>query len=263
MKDFTVKFRGVRGSYPVAHKDFLEFGGNTSCVEVQVGGNLIILDAGCGIIPLGDELMMNEILSSEDFQNRTSTKATILLSHIHQDHIQGLPFFKPLYNPKTIVEIFGQSSVDEDLKSTLSSVLFEKVFPLGLEDISCSLLINSVDERQVIILNKNKETIVEDIKNIQDKVFDEDDVIISVHKTFAHPKNGSLCFRIQYKGKSVVYATDKESYKGGDKRFIKFAHSADVLIHDAQYTNQEYASPINSKQGFGHSTFEMAIENVL
>ncbi len=259
--DFKIKFRGTRGSYPTPYEKFLKFGGNTSCVEVQVGGNLIILDAGCGIIPLGDELMMQEILSSEDFQKRTSTKATILLSHIHQDHIQGLPFFKPLYNPKTTVEIFGQSNAGEDLKSTLSSVLFEKVFPLGLEDISCNLLINDINERQIIILNKNKKAVIENIKNIQNKFFDKEDVIISIHKTFAHPKNGSLCYKIQYKDKTLVYATDKESYKGGDKRFIKFAHGADILIHDAQYTNQEYTSPVNSKQGFGHSTFEMAMEN--
>ncbi len=87
-----------------------------------------------------------------------------------------------------------------------------------------------------------------------------DDVIISVHKTTAHPKDGSLSIKIQYKGKSIVYATDKESYIGCDKKFIEFAHGADILIHDAQYTHQDYISPILPKQGFGHSTFNMALE---
>ena len=89
MSEFKVKFRGVRGSYPVANKDFLEYGGNTSCVEVNVGGHLIILDAGTGLIELGNELMAKYIESGSTITERTPVKATILLSHIHQDHIIG------------------------------------------------------------------------------------------------------------------------------------------------------------------------------
>ncbi|MBE7705738.1 MAG: MBL fold metallo-hydrolase [Cyanobacteria bacterium SIG30] len=258
---FKVKFRGTRGSYPTPCADYLKFGGNTSCVEVNVGGNLIILDAGGGIITLGDELLREHILSGNTPQDRKPIKASVILSHIHQDHIQGLPFFKPLYNNSTTLEIFGLSPNNEDLKSILSQVLFEKVFPLGLEDISCNFKINNLNERQALILNKDKETRIENIENIQNIEFDENDVLITAHKTFAHPKNGCLCVKIQYQGKTLVYATDKESYKDGDRKFVKFAHDADVLIHDAQYTTEEYSSPISPKQGFGHSTFEMAIEN--
>ena len=91
----------------------------------------------------------------------------------------------------------------------------------------------------------------------------EDDILISAYKTNAHPKNGCLCIKIQYSGKSLVYATDKESYVGADKRFVQFAHNCDMLIHDAQYTYQDYVNPVQPKQGFGHSTFEMAIETSL
>ena len=87
MSEFNVKFRGVRGSYPVANKRFLKYGGNTSCVEVNVGGHLIILDAGTGLIELGNELMEKYIESGETITERKPVNATVLISHIHQDHI--------------------------------------------------------------------------------------------------------------------------------------------------------------------------------
>jgi ribonuclease BN (tRNA processing enzyme) len=98
---------------------------------------------------------------------------------------------------------------------------------------------------------------MEEFKNYQK---DDEDIIITAHKTFAHPKNGCLCYKIQYQDKILVYATDKESYVGSDKKFIEFAKDADLLIHDSQYTTQEYSSSISPRQGFGHSTFKMAIE---
>ena len=96
MSEFSVKFRGVRGSYPIANKDFLRYGGNTSCIEVNVGGHLIILDAGTGMIDIGNELMERHITSSIIPEERIPVKASVFLSHIHQDHIQGFTFFKPL-----------------------------------------------------------------------------------------------------------------------------------------------------------------------
>ena len=101
MDEFKIKFRGVRGSYPVPDKDFLKYGGNTSCVEVRVGGHLIILDAGTGLISLGNELMQKYIESGTTITDRTPVKCTILLSHIHLDHIQGFPFFRPCHLAST------------------------------------------------------------------------------------------------------------------------------------------------------------------
>ena len=97
MSEFKVKFRGVRGSFPVANKNFLKYGGNTSCVEVNVGGHLIILDAGTGIVGVGDELMANYIASSVKPEDRKPIFATILISHIHQDHMLGLTYFITLH----------------------------------------------------------------------------------------------------------------------------------------------------------------------
>lgn len=258
--DFKVKFRGVRGSYPTAKFSHLKYGGNTSCVEVNVRDRLIILDAGTGIIELGENLTRDHILSGNSTDERTPVKATVLISHIHQDHIQGLSFFSPIFIKTTELEVFGPDTGKEKLKDTLSTLLFDKGFPVSLEEIQGNININSYSQRQVLIIKENNEHILLNAADCKNNDFSENDIIITSYKTTAHPKNGSLCIKIQYKGKTLVYATDKECYVGSDKKFIEFAYGCDLLIHDAQYTHQDYISPIMPKQGYGHSTFNMAIE---
>ncbi len=259
MQDFKIKFRGVRGSHPTAKQSHLKFGGNTSCVEIYVGGHLIILDAGTGIIDLGRDLQKEHILSGTDLYSRKPVDATIILSHLHQDHTQGLQFFAPLFIPTSKLDIYGPPARGESLKETISNTLFERVFPVSIDEIQSNLNIYGFALKNVLIIkpDNTKEFIAQSDFNSDNH---SSDVVISVYKTTAHPKDGSLSIKIQYKNKSVVYATDKESYIGCDKKFIEFAHGTDVLIHDAQYTQQDYISPILPKQGFGHSTFNMAVE---
>ena len=253
--DFSVKFRGTRGSYPTAKANFLKFGGNTACVEVRCGKQLIILDAGTGIIDVGIDEIKNSIINQE----KEPLQTTIFLSHIHQDHIQGLQFYKPLFIPSSTINLFGLNTNDEDLKETLKTILFDKVFPLGIDDIRSNFNINNFSQNDVVVISQDGEIKTYDIldENIKTNI---DDIVVSAYKTAAHPKCGCLCIKIQYKGKTLVYATDKESYIGADKKFIQFAYGCDCLIHDAQYTYQDYINPIQPKQGYGHSTFEMAIE---
>lgn len=260
MKDFTVKFRGVRGSYPVAHKDFLEFGGNTSCVEVNVGGNLIILDAGTGLISLGDDLFKEYLSSGRNVYDRTPVHATILLSHIHQDHIQGFTFFKPTNIPSTKIDVFGSVNYGENLADELSKILFNKAFPLDLKDIAAKLDIhNALETNCIVIKDKNLE--IRRIEKEEDLIPKDEEVVVSYYKSYAHPQDGVMIYKIAYKDKTLVYATDKEGYIGGDKRLSNFARDCDVLIHDAQYTTEDYLNPSSPKQGYGHSTFEMALES--
>ena len=164
-----------------------------------------------------------------------------------------------MFIPTTKLDIYGPSYQNENLKQVLSKILFEKVFPVSLDEIPSNLNIYDFGTKNILILKHDgtKNLIPISDFNIENHT---DDVIISIHKTTAHPKNGSYSIKVQYKNKAVVYATDKESYIGCDKKFIEFAHGCDVLIHDAQYTHQDYISPILPKQGFGHSTFNMAIE---
>ena len=254
--DFIIKFRGTRGSFPVAKANFLEFGGNTACVEVHCGKQLIILDAGTGIIDVGDDEIKNKIIS----QDKTPHQTTIFLSHIHQDHIQGLQFYKPLFVPSSKINVFGLNSKDENLKETLNTILFDKVFPLSLDEIRSNFEINNFSQDDVVVMSQDGLIKKYNTTDFDDNNIKSDDIVVTSCKTQAHPKNGCLSIKISYKNKTLVYATDKESYIGSDKRFVLFAHDCDCLIHDAQYTYQDYVNPIQPKQGFGHSTFEMAIE---
>ena len=256
MSEFSLKFRGVRGSYPISSKNFLEYGGNTACVEVNVGGHLIILDAGTGMISVGDELMEKYITSGFTPEERTPVRATVLLSHIHQDHIQGFTFFRPLHLKSTVLSVFGSVCEEENLSDELSNVLFGKTFPLDLGDIAGKLDIKNITSNDLIILRHGSEPI---ICKSQENIL-PDDVVISCYKSYAHPQEGVMIYKIYYKGKSVVYATDKESYLGGDKKLVDFARNCDVLIHDAQYTTEDYLNQYSPKQGYGHSTFDMAVE---
>ncbi len=260
MSEFKVKFRGVRGSYPIANKDFLQYGGNTSCVEVNVNGHLIILDAGTGLINVGNELLGKYISSGLTTNEREPMKATVLISHIHQDHLQGFTFFRPLHIPSSQINVFGNVNYNESLADELSELLFGKSFPLDLGDIAGNLNIKDINETEGIILRHGEQPIIKRIENENDAKVENDDVLITCYRSYAHPQEGVLIFKIAYKDKVLVYATDKESYPGGDKKLAKFARGCDLLIHDAQYTTEDYLDVFSSKQGYGHSTFEMAVE---
>ncbi len=260
MEEFKIKFRGVRGSYPVANKDFLKYGGNTSCVEVRVGGHLIILDAGTGLITLGNELMQQYIESGTTITDRTPVKCTILLTHMHLDHIQGFPFFRPSHIASTKLNLIGGVNYNEDLEQELAQLLFTKSFPLDFGDIAADLKIYDLNETNYIIFKDSEVPQIVRVNELKDDDYNENNVVITCYKSYAHPQNGVYIYKIAYKGKSLVYATDKESYPGGDKKLIKFAKGCDILIHDSQYSTEDYLSIYVPKQGFGHSTFEMALD---
>jgi phosphoribosyl 1,2-cyclic phosphodiesterase len=259
--DFKVKFWGVRGSYPVVNKNFLKYGGNTSCVEVLAGNHRIILDGGTGIIPLGDKIFKEHISSSDDVFNRKPMNITVLLSHVHQDHIQGLNFFKPMNVITTQFSLFGYSGFDSSLGETLSELIYGKSFPINLYDVTADCTITDIVESEVIILNdENEKPIIKRISNTNDIKPQKNEVIISSMKSNSHPNFGVMCFKIAYKDKSIVYATDTECYNGGSKKLELFAKDTDLLIHDSQYTKEDYLSAVMPKQGFGHSTFDMAFD---
>ena len=260
MSEFKVIFRGVRGSYPVANNDFLQYGGNTSCVEVNVNGHLIILDAGTGLINIGNELLSKYITSSADGVQRKPIYATVLLSHIHQDHILGFTFFRPLHIPSTVVNVYGNVNYNETLSDEIAGLLFGKSFPLDLGDIAGNLNIKELNETEGIILRHGEVPIIKRIESDEDARVEGDDVLITCYRSYAHPQEGVIIYKITYKDKILVYATDKESYPGGDKKLANFARGCNLLIHDAQYTMEDYLDVYSPKQGFGHSTFDMAIE---
>ena len=254
---FIVKFRGVRGSHPTPDFNFLEYGGNTACIEVNVNGHLIILDAGTGIIKCGYELMKDYAAQF----HKAPICATVLLSHLHNDHIQGLPFFKPLHINTSKINIVGFSDYEEGLDNAISTLMFEKSFPLSLNDLNCKLSFYDINDNYALVFNE-EDTDPEMIK-IQcddDYLPEDEEVVVSCLKSNSHPKDGVMIYKIAYKDKSLVYATDTEGFVGANKKLVLFARDTDLLIHDAQYTSEEYLNPYFSKQGYGHSTFDMALE---
>jgi phosphoribosyl 1,2-cyclic phosphodiesterase len=248
---FWVRFWGVRGSYPVPGALTASVGGNTSCVEVRADDHLIILDAGTGIINLGHELEKQYEDSDE------LLIATILFSHTHHDHTQGFPFFRIAYSPRTILYMFGPRMFYGDLEEALRRSMLAPAFPVALEELRSLKIISNVEESETIVLEREHEPRLRNLYREQ-VALPEDAVSITVLRSYAHPKEGVHIYRIEWRGKSLVYATDTESYAGGDTRLIRFAQGADLLIHDAQYTHQEYTAGKVPKQGWGHSTPEMA-----
>jgi phosphoribosyl 1,2-cyclic phosphodiesterase len=242
-----IKFWGVRGSYPAPGAGTIRYGGNTSCVEISAGGRTIILDAGTGIIPLGRELM----------RQKRPLELMLLFSHLHHDHTQGFPFFIPAYVPNTDLHIFGPGGTPETVKHVLEHNQSAETFPLSLRDMASTKQIESVHESQVIVWDEENVRVVG-----SDSGLSSEAVVIRLHKSYAHP-GGVYVYRISWRGKSVVYATDTEGYVGMDRKLVAFARDADVLIHDAQYSEEHYRGMLAgfpSTQGYGHSTAMMAAE---
>lgn len=257
---FLIRFWGVRGSYPVPGENTLKIGGNTACVEVRVDEHLIIIDAGTGIINLGESLIKEQKITNKPII------ATVLLSHNHHDHTQGFPFFKPAYIGSSKLFIFGPRTAHSDLEDVLSKVMVAPYFPATLSEMKSLKNIRNISEPEVILLLKNgNEPKVRHVFR-EKKIMSENPVVITSIKSYSHPKEGVNIYKIKFMDKTIVYATDTEGYVGGDSRLIAFAKGADVLIHDAQYLTSEYTSIFSSdgfshsKQGFGHSTYEMATE---
>lgn len=214
--DLTVRFLGVRGSIATPGADKTA-GGNTACVEVTAGDTRIILDAGTGLRTLGDERMA-----------KGPRHSTILLSHLHWDHVAGLPFFTPIYVPGHRVEIAsGPNGVmphDEAIRSLFRAPFFP---------VDYAQLADQVSTRE---LRANEKFTIGDITITMAKLNHPDPV---------------YGFRLEHGGHSIVYATDTEHFACVDPTLKKLAAGADILIYDSQYTPEEYPS----KVGWGHSTW--------
>jgi phosphoribosyl 1,2-cyclic phosphodiesterase len=242
---FSLKFWGVRGSYPVAQADSLRYGGNTSCVELNAAGQRVIFDAGTGIIRLGKEILA---------KNKAPLVLHLMLSHTHHDHLLGFYFFEPLFDKRNLIYIFGPGSGRRSLNQTLKAAMDPTLFPVGLDAAPAKKLIRSLagDESIEFREGARASTVVQTLRS---KHTDRRKLTIRTHMSHAHP-NGVMLYRAFYNGKSVVYASDVEEQHGGYPEIIEFVRGADVLIHDAQYLTAEYPR----RKGWGHSTVERAAE---
>jgi phosphoribosyl 1,2-cyclic phosphodiesterase len=228
-RGLSIRFWGVRGSIASPGREMAGVGGNTSCVEIRAGETVLVLDAGTGIRALGDQLLRER-----------APHVTLLLSHLHWDHIQGLPFFVPAWLPSSRLDVVGAPSTASPqigLRDSLSMQMQPPHFPVRLSDMGALLGFRAIESGQEFTVGDARITA----------------------RRLNHP-GGVLGYRIETAGRSVVYATDTEHYACPDPYLVKLAKDADVLIYDAMYTEAEYRGEVGaSRVGWGHSTWEAGV----
>jgi ribonuclease BN (tRNA processing enzyme) len=223
-----VTFYGTRGSMPVADPDYVKFGGNTSCLLITFStGRVAILDAGTGIRNLGNDLLSN---SHEQYSN-----IFIILSHARRDHIQGFPYFDLAYDPRRnfTISICGKERIGKDLESLFATQMQDDFFPVPLEKMGANFTFLQPDIT----------------------TFEHPSGVRLVASKHSH-RGDAYGYRIEEKEKVLVYCTDVEHKDGIDPNVVALSRNADLLIHDAQYTSEE----LEAKKGWGHSSWEQAIE---
>ena len=220
-----IKFWGVRGSTPTPQIENLKFGGNTPCLEVRNGANeCVIFDAGSGIRALGQTLMQEAA--------GAPINAKIFLTHFHWDHIQGIPFFAPLYGPANHIS-FLSGSTGRPLQETLEGQMAKPYFPIDFGQVAAKRDFQQIETGAAI-----------KVGGLTVRPF-----------PLNHPQ-GASGYRIECNGVVIVYATDFEHGVGeSDAILYEYAQNANILICDAQYTPAEY----ETHRGWGHSTWQNAV----
>lgn len=229
------KFWGTRGSTPVSGGKYVKYGGNTSCLEINANGDVLLFDAGSGIRELGVELAQQK-----------PRKVYLFVGHTHWDHIQGFPFFTPAYIPGFELEIYGASGFGKDLQSIFQGQLDRDYFPVQLDDMSAKIEFKHLKANPLEIG--------------QTKIYWE----------YTHHPGAAAGFKIELNGKKIVYVSDNEFLKGYTGpienltresemvlpylKIIDFVKDVDIFISEAQYHNDEYQKKI----GWGHSSISNA-----
>ncbi|HSE92536.1 MAG TPA: response regulator [Methylomirabilota bacterium] len=241
----TVRFWGTRGSIATPGPATTRYGGNTSCVELRCGGEVLVFDAGTGIRALGESLL-------REFKGRPLT-VHLFVSHTHWDHIQGFPFFTPAYQVTSTINVYGPSGQGRPLEKLLRGQMDPDYFPVALGDMGAAIRVHEYRTGEFAI----------------------GDTTVRAHY-LNHP-GMTLGYRVTHGGRSVVYATDNEPYRHTlprfsrraetaegfgallDENLVRFVADADLYIGEAQYTDEEYPR----KVGWGHSSVSATVEVAL
>ncbi|MEX2526723.1 MAG: response regulator [Gemmatimonadota bacterium] len=230
-----IQLWGSRGSIPTPGPNYVRHGGQTSCLSVIHNDECYIFDAGSGIRELGLELVNSQI-----------RRLHLFITHTHWDHIQGFPFFLPAYRPDFEITIYGASGFGKDLPSLFRGQLDKDYFPVQLEDLSAEIKFQLLNDPPLEL------------------------GAVEVSWTFAEHPGSTLSYKLEIEGRSLVWAPDNEIFMGylGDPlalhryhpavqpfdNYIRFLDGTDLVIHEAQFTNQEYPERV----GYGHSSLSNA-----
>jgi phosphoribosyl 1,2-cyclic phosphodiesterase len=233
-------FWGVRGSIPSPGPEVVRYGGNTACVEVWFDNRLFILDAGSGIRPLGLSLM----------QRFEKIKAFIFISHMHWDHIQGLPFFSPFRDANNAFTILGCEEANLQLEEIIADQMKSVYFPIAMSDLTANIQFQRLYEEEFMVGP------------------------VAVQTMYLNHPGNTLAYRFDYNKQALVYISDNEPFdavnrlpltnkvkrnnypEDNHQRLVDFIRGADILIHDAQYFPDEYAQRVN----WGHSPFTYTVD---
>ncbi|HUN69148.1 MAG TPA: MBL fold metallo-hydrolase [Burkholderiales bacterium] len=223
--DFLVRFWGVRGSIATPGPATARYGGNTSSIEIRCGKRLILLDAGTGIRELGNRLLADAPLDADLF-----------FTHTHFDHVCGLPFFKPLFQPRNTFRLWaGHLGTGMTLQRVLREFMMAPLFPVPPEVFKANMEYRDFPGGDTLAPAPG---------------------IVLRTAVLNHP-DGAVGYRIEYQGKSVCYVTDTEHVPGSpDRNVLALIEGADVVIYDCMYTDEEYS---RAYVGWGHSTWQEAV----
>lgn len=225
---FKIKFWGVRGSIPCPGPTTVRYGGNTTCVEMAVGRERLIFDAGTGIKMLGDSLSSQE-----------SVSAHIFFTHSHWDHVQGFPFFTPAFRPGNFFRVYGVPTPDGmTIEQRLHEQMLHPNFPVPLQTMQGIVAFYDLEVGEDIVIG---------------------DIELQT-RPLNHPGE-AMGYRVTWQGITVAFITDTEHFPDRlDGNVLALAQDADVLIIDATYTDEEYYDRQMSKVGWGHSTWQEAVK---
>jgi phosphoribosyl 1,2-cyclic phosphodiesterase len=220
----AVKFWGVRGSIACPSRNYMEFGGNTSCLEVTAGDQRIILDAGTGLRSLGQEILRNDVRF-----------AHLLLTHSHWDHINGFPFFAPAFQQgRTFKIMAGHLSSHGGIRAVFAGQMAQPTFPVPLEAMSSELEFCDFAAGEGFPLEGG----------------------VRVKTAALNHPSGATAYRLEYGGQSLCYVTDTEHVIGRpDQNVLSLIEGADLVIYDSTYTDDEFPN----KVGWGHSTWQEGV----